>query len=154
VQRVDERVHLLGEREQFFVRHRAKELAQDFDVKIDPEFRCQLHGGISWSGLVRRKVPMPQDSDLLSKTASGRRRRTLRLLAAFWTTRQAGQLGQPETIEVNTVPRICLACASPERASIERALVSREPLRNISKRVSISPAGLHGTRTCVPALWK
>ena len=40
------------------------------------------------------------------------------------------------------MPRSCLACASPERASIERALVSREPLRNISKRVSISPAGL------------
>jgi len=40
------------------------------------------------------------------------------------------------------VPRTCLACASPERGAIERALVSREPLRNISKRVSISPAGL------------
>jgi len=40
------------------------------------------------------------------------------------------------------MPRTCLACASPERAAIERALVSREPLRNISKRVSISPAGL------------
>src|SRR5215472_4519228 len=40
------------------------------------------------------------------------------------------------------MPRTCLACASPERAAIERALVSREPLRNIAKRVSISPAGL------------
>ena len=40
------------------------------------------------------------------------------------------------------MPRTCLACASPERAAIERALVAGEPLRNIAKRVSISPAGL------------
>jgi hypothetical protein len=40
------------------------------------------------------------------------------------------------------MPRTCLACSSPERASIEKALVAGEPLRNISKRVSISPAGL------------
>jgi hypothetical protein len=40
------------------------------------------------------------------------------------------------------MPRKCLACASLERISIEKALVSGEPLRNISKRVSISPAGL------------
>ena len=40
------------------------------------------------------------------------------------------------------MPRTCLACSSPEREGIDRALVSREPLRNIAKRVSISPAGL------------
>jgi len=40
------------------------------------------------------------------------------------------------------MPRTRLACSSPDRASIERALVSGEPLRNIAKRVSISPAGL------------
>ena len=40
------------------------------------------------------------------------------------------------------MPRTCLACASPERTAIEQALVAGEPLRNIAKRVSISPAGL------------
>jgi len=40
------------------------------------------------------------------------------------------------------MPRTCLACASPERAAIEKGLVAGEPLRNIAKRVSISPAGL------------
>jgi hypothetical protein len=40
------------------------------------------------------------------------------------------------------VPRTCLACSSPERGAIEKALVAGEPLRNIAKRVSISPAGL------------
>jgi hypothetical protein len=40
------------------------------------------------------------------------------------------------------MPRTCLACASPEREAIEKALVAGEPLRNIAKRVSISPAGL------------
>jgi hypothetical protein len=40
------------------------------------------------------------------------------------------------------MPRTCLACASADRASIEKALVTGEPLRNIAKRVSISPAGL------------
>ena len=40
------------------------------------------------------------------------------------------------------MPRTCLACSSPERETIDKALVAREPLRNISKRVSISPAGL------------
>jgi len=40
------------------------------------------------------------------------------------------------------MPRTCLACTSPDRETIDRALVSREPLRNIAKRVSISPAGL------------
>jgi len=38
--------------------------------------------------------------------------------------------------------RACLACSSPERAEIDKALVAGEPLRNIAKRVSISPAGL------------
>ena len=40
------------------------------------------------------------------------------------------------------MPRTCLACSSPERAAIDKALVAGEPLRNIAKRVSLSPAGL------------
>jgi hypothetical protein len=40
------------------------------------------------------------------------------------------------------MPRTCLACSSPERPSIEKALIAGESLRNIAKRVSISPAGL------------
>jgi transposase len=40
------------------------------------------------------------------------------------------------------MPRTCLACSSPERDAIDKALVAGEPLRNIAKRVSISPAGL------------
>ena len=40
------------------------------------------------------------------------------------------------------MPRICLACLNPDREGIDKALVSGEPLRNIAKRVSISPAGL------------
>jgi len=38
------------------------------------------------------------------------------------------------------MPRTCLACSSPEREAIDKALVIGEPLRNIAKRVSsISP---------------
>jgi transposase len=40
------------------------------------------------------------------------------------------------------MPRTCLACSSPERLSIEKALIAGESLRNIAKRVLISPAGL------------
>jgi hypothetical protein len=40
------------------------------------------------------------------------------------------------------MPRTCLACSSLEREAIDKALVAGEPLRNIAKRVSISPAGL------------
>ena len=40
------------------------------------------------------------------------------------------------------MPRKCLACVSAKREAIDKALVSGEPLRNIAKRVSISPAGL------------
>ena len=40
------------------------------------------------------------------------------------------------------MPRSCLACSSPEREAIDKALVAGEPLRNIAKRVSLSPAGL------------
>ena len=40
------------------------------------------------------------------------------------------------------MPRTCLACASPERSAIDRALVTGEPLRSIAKRVAISAAGL------------
>ena len=40
------------------------------------------------------------------------------------------------------MPRTCLACSHSEREAIDQALVSSEPLRNIAKRVSISPAAL------------
>lgn len=40
------------------------------------------------------------------------------------------------------MPRTFLACVSPERSEIEKALIAGEPLRNIAKRLSISPAGL------------
>ena len=54
------------------------------------------------------------------------------------------------------MPRTCLACSSPERPAIDKALVAGEPLRNIAKRVSISPAGLlrhksHVAQTIVKA---
>jgi len=54
------------------------------------------------------------------------------------------------------MPRTCLACSSPDRSAIEKSLVSGEPLRNIAKRVSISPAGLlrhksHVARSIVKA---
>ena len=32
------------------------------------------------------------------------------------------------------MPRTCLACTSPERDAIDKALVTGEPLRNIAKR--------------------
>ncbi len=38
--------------------------------------------------------------------------------------------------------RTCLACSHAEREEIDKALATGEPLRNIAKRVSISPAGL------------
>jgi hypothetical protein len=40
------------------------------------------------------------------------------------------------------MPRTCMACSSPEREAIDKALVVGESFRNIAKRVSISPAGL------------
>ena len=40
------------------------------------------------------------------------------------------------------MPRTCLACKSPERKEIDKAIVAGEPLRSIAKRVSISAAGL------------
>src|ERR1700676_3102859 len=40
------------------------------------------------------------------------------------------------------MPRTCVACSHSERHAIDKALVAGEPLRNIAKRVSISPAGL------------
>jgi transposase len=40
------------------------------------------------------------------------------------------------------MPRTCLACSSPEREAIDKALVAGESFRNIAERVSISPAGL------------
>ena len=51
------------------------------------------------------------------------------------------------------MPRTCLACSSPERIAIDKALVAGEPLRNIAKRVSISPAGLlrHKTHLSKPS---
>ena len=40
------------------------------------------------------------------------------------------------------MPRTCIACSHSERKTIDKALATGEPLRNIAKRVSISPAGL------------
>jgi hypothetical protein len=40
------------------------------------------------------------------------------------------------------MPRTCLACASPERKEIDKAIVAGEPFRNIAKRVSLSTAAL------------
>ena len=40
------------------------------------------------------------------------------------------------------MPRTCRACSSPNRNAIDQAIVLGEPLRNIAKRVSISPAAL------------
>jgi hypothetical protein len=40
------------------------------------------------------------------------------------------------------MPRTCITCSHSEREAIDQALVSGEPLRNIAKRVSLSPAGL------------
>src|SRR5712692_9128441 len=40
------------------------------------------------------------------------------------------------------MPRTCLACSSPERQAIDKALVAGESFRNIAERVSISPAAL------------
>ena len=40
------------------------------------------------------------------------------------------------------MPRTYLACKSPERQAMDRAIVTGEPLRSIAKRVSISPAGI------------
>jgi len=40
------------------------------------------------------------------------------------------------------MPRACKACTSPNRTELDRALALGEPLRNIGKRVCISPAAL------------
>src|SRR5215469_18530364 len=40
------------------------------------------------------------------------------------------------------MPRTCLACSHSQREAIDKSLVAGEPLRNIAKRGSISPAGL------------
>ena len=40
------------------------------------------------------------------------------------------------------MPRTCTVCAHPERAEIDRALLSGEPLRNIAERVSLSATSL------------
>ncbi|MFY9530825.1 MAG: hypothetical protein WBC04_18445 [Candidatus Acidiferrales bacterium] len=40
------------------------------------------------------------------------------------------------------MPRTCLACSSSERAAIDEALLSGEPLRNIAERVSLSTTSL------------
>jgi hypothetical protein len=45
--------------------------------------------------------------------------------------------------------RTCLACSNSEREAIDKALVAGEPLRNIAKRVSISPAALFRHRSHV-----
>lgn len=48
------------------------------------------------------------------------------------------------------MPRTCLACASPERAGIDKALVAGESFRRIASRVSISEASLrrHKSHVC------
>jgi len=50
------------------------------------------------------------------------------------------------------MPRTCFVCSSPERMAIDNALLAGESLRNIAKRVSISPAGLlrHKSHVCQP----
>jgi hypothetical protein len=40
------------------------------------------------------------------------------------------------------MPRTCQACSHADREAIDTALAKGEPLRNIAKRVSLSPAGL------------
>ncbi len=47
------------------------------------------------------------------------------------------------------MPRTCRACASPERVAIDKAIVAGEPLRDISRRVSISKDGLARHRSHV-----
>jgi hypothetical protein len=44
------------------------------------------------------------------------------------------------------MPRTCLACASPKRNEIDKALASGTPYRNISKRFRIGVASLHRHR--------
>ena len=40
------------------------------------------------------------------------------------------------------MPRTCLACSSPNRAAIDKAIATGEPLRSIAERVSISDTAL------------
>lgn len=40
------------------------------------------------------------------------------------------------------MPRNCLACTSPQREEIDKALIAGVPLRNIAERVPISPPSL------------
>lgn len=47
------------------------------------------------------------------------------------------------------MPRTCLACASPERQQIDKALAIGEPLRRIASRASISEASLRRHKTHV-----
>lgn len=48
-----------------------------------------------------------------------------------------------------TMPRTCLACSSPKRVEIDKAIAIGEPLRNIAERVSISLAALFRHKTHV-----
>ena len=41
------------------------------------------------------------------------------------------------------MPRTCLACASPERREIDKAIVAGEPLRKIAENFPISMTALH-----------
>ena len=43
--------------------------------------------------------------------------------------------------------RVCTICKHSERDSIDRALVDREPLRNIAERFSVSATALHRHKT-------
>jgi len=44
--------------------------------------------------------------------------------------------------EVKAMPRTCLACASPERANIDKALASGTSLRDIAGRYRVSRSAL------------
>ncbi len=50
------------------------------------------------------------------------------------------------------MPRTCTICKHKERGQIERLLLSGEPLRNISKRVSVSVAALFRHQKHLPAV--
>ena len=45
------------------------------------------------------------------------------------------------------MPRTCTICSHPERAAIDRALVSGEPFRNIAEQTGTSPASLMRHKT-------
>jgi hypothetical protein len=51
-----------------------------------------------------------------------------------------------------TMPRVCTVCTHPERAAIDAAIVSGEPLRRIAARAAISEASVRRHKAkCIPA---